>query len=77
MLRREFIPPMFETQPHSQSPGHVARFSPRCPFNIRCHLLPHPDWLIQKKDQRGKCKAAEQDRPVSYVKTEKTSIRRT
>jgi len=36
----------------------------------------HKCWLIQKKNQRGKCKAAEQDRPVPGIETKKTSIRR-
>jgi hypothetical protein len=34
-------------------------------------------WLIQKKNKRGKCKAAEQDGPVPRIETKKTSIRQT
>jgi hypothetical protein len=32
--------------------------------------------LIQKKKKRDEYRATEQDRPVPYIKTEKTSIRR-
>src|SRR5580658_2498781 len=74
MLRREFTPPMFEAQPHSRWSGHVACISPRSPLNICCHLLPPPNWLIQKKNQRGKCKAAEQDRPVPHIETKKRAF---
>ena len=47
----------------------VLFFVPRPPRIHKC-------WLIQKKNQRGKCKAAEQDRPVPGIETKKTSIRR-
>jgi hypothetical protein len=43
------------------------------------YLVPdatNASWLIQKKNKRGKCKAAEQEGPVPGIETKKTSIRR-
>jgi hypothetical protein len=55
-------------------------------FRPPAHRVPHcrylvPDatnasWLIQTKNKRGKCKAAEQEGPVPRIETKKTSIRR-
>jgi len=45
----------------------VLFFVPRPPRIHKC-------WLIQKKNQRGKCKAAEQDRPVPRIETKKRAF---